>query len=104
MSSETVPVVAWFLSVLSHVDMSSSGHSPAAEPAEVGGTRRHAGGLPDRTGSQPGGLIIIQTKANKTGVIHCYSTDACFGQINLLLLLCYVCVLASGGEPQSKWR
>lgn len=42
---------------MSHVNVSPSRHPPAAQPAQVGGPRSHEGRQPDRTSSQPGGLL-----------------------------------------------
>lgn len=53
---ETLPADPWLVPGVSHANMSSSSHAPAAEPAQVTGPRSHAGGLPDRTSSRPGGF------------------------------------------------
>lgn len=52
--TEALLVDPWFLSVVSHVDVHSSCHLPAAEPAQVSGPRSHAGSLSNRTRSEPG--------------------------------------------------
>lgn len=60
--SETVPVAAWLLPLVPHVNMSSCCHPSAAQPAQVAGPWSDSGGLPDRTVSQPGRLIMEQHK------------------------------------------
>ena len=55
---ETLPFDSWLVLVVSHVDVYPSCHPPAAQPAEVSGPWSHAGGLPRRTSSEPGGYML----------------------------------------------
>lgn len=87
-SSETLPSDPRLLSGVSHVDVSSSLHSPANKPAAVAGPWSHAGGLPDRPGPQPGVFAVYKRRQN------CWFKD----KDNFNSPLLERCISVPGGE------